>query len=286
VLTGHRIGIESLVLSPDALWLVSLDFFDTVCFWDMASGTLVNTFKISGAASHIAISPCGTMAACPVGGFLPGKIVLQVWDVVTGESVTFEDVLDVFSSLWSIGRKPHVAFSPDSNLLAMCLDYQVHVWSTKTRKRVLHIRDDETKSSGAGYFDHVSFSPDGSRIQCRAMRPTRSTNLLDDGKETNGSIFQWRTWDSSSGLAVGTKSKGKISAFGDAEQVMLRLGDGQASLAPPLGERHGVPLTFDEVPRVAEVRHANKTDRMGVRLGSCAIVQHEGQLGFLVFDGK
>jgi WD40 repeat protein len=253
-----------------------LDFFDSVRLWDVNSGTLVNSFRVAGTASHVAVSPDCAMVACPVGGFIPGKIVLQVWDTETGKSVAFEDVLDVFSTLWSIGHKPHVCFSPDSKLVAMCLDNHVHVWSTETKKRVLHIRDDECKvDKRRGSFDAISFSRDGNRLQCRLNES--ATGLSASPHR------QWRTWDSTSGLAVGTTTK-IMPPHASTEELVVRLGDGRAALALLRSERQGVSLTFDKVPRVAEVTHSEATDEGGAPLASSAIVQHEGQLGFLVLD--
>ncbi|KAI9136584.1 Utp21 specific WD40 associated putative domain-containing protein, partial [Paraphysoderma sedebokerense] len=60
---GHRNRITDIAFSPDGRWLVSSSLDSTIKTWDLASGCLVDHFKVDRIATSLAFSPVGDFLA-------------------------------------------------------------------------------------------------------------------------------------------------------------------------------------------------------------------------------
>ena len=155
--------VYSIAYSPDGTTILS-GVQDEVRLWDVATGTLKNTIRISSARA--VYSPDGTTI-----GVRASRDVL--WDVATGRE----------KSLTGHPGRPESAlvFSPDSRTIAAGAGGgQVFLWDVATGRH---------KSTLTGHVDttvtSVAFSPDGTTLA--SISQSSSDYSLDGDKE----VFLW-----------------------------------------------------------------------------------------------
>jgi WD40 repeat protein len=140
---------HTAAFSPDGRLLAAGSGDGTVLLWEVATGKQRGRWrKLSGWISDLAFSPDGKGLVATT--WIPGERTLCYWDVVTGK-----DLCDFESR----GRVGHIAFSPDSKLLATDgLDDDndkqlIRLWDLTTGKR-LRLFDSD------GVSGTLAFSPD------------------------------------------------------------------------------------------------------------------------------
>jgi RNA polymerase sigma factor (sigma-70 family) len=143
----HGPMVQAVAFAPDGKTLASpgLRKDNAVILWDAATGKEVrrfighNEYPVS-----IAIAPNGkTLAA----GAQDGSV--RVWDVATGKE------LQRFTN-----RGWHLAYSPDSKLLAVGEVKSIALWDLATGQCVRHLAGYGQVMGGSMVFD-LAFSPDG-----------------------------------------------------------------------------------------------------------------------------
>ena len=143
ILKGHTASVFSVAFSPDGTLLASASGDETVCLWDLATGSVIRRWPAFYPVS-VAFSPDGQLVASA------SVNVVQLWDVATGTAMTVAGDLRQAS-------RPKVRFSPDGSLLAVAGTH-VDCVDVATRQ-LLPARDND------GYVsDCVAFSPDGTLI--------------------------------------------------------------------------------------------------------------------------
>jgi WD40 repeat protein len=91
-----------------------------VILWDVASGEVVRTFRLTDNSISMDFSPDGTILAS-AGGY---EHEVLLWDVESG---------NLLRSLPHNDQIMRVAFSPDGRLLAAgCFDNQIYLWGIPT----------------------------------------------------------------------------------------------------------------------------------------------------------
>lgn len=134
---------------------------DTVQTFDVASGKLRQTFRVTPWAVSVAISPDDKQLAAGSGMTTPTGVV-KIWNLTTGQS---SQVLESpsYSGVWD------VAFSPDGKQLAAASGYyqssskwnipgEVIVWNVDTGVALHRLRGHQN------CVWNVAFSPDGKRL--------------------------------------------------------------------------------------------------------------------------
>ena len=139
--------VHALAFSPDSQRLVTGCRDGTVKVWRVDSAKeLLNLQGHSAMIRSAAYSPDGKLIAGSSAGD-GGKVIL--WDAKDGsKKFTFDQ---------PAGGALHVAFSPDSRLLAAAMAQEVHIWETATGKEVAELKVN-TRPRG------VAFSHDNKRL--------------------------------------------------------------------------------------------------------------------------
>ena len=78
ILEAHRRRVSSVAFSADGQWLASAGFCDTIDIWDLATGTIHQTFEDHGWVQSVSFSPDMRWL---VSGSGKG---IKVWDLATG----------------------------------------------------------------------------------------------------------------------------------------------------------------------------------------------------------
>ena len=123
-LRGHKMVVCSASFSPDGKTLVTVGTDKSVKMWKVPSWEEMPALTNQSVVETIHMTP---VAFSPDGRFLAvgglGKTV-QVWNILTGKKMTINAPTDQGSGI------PHLAFSPDSSLLAFgsSWDRRVHIW--------------------------------------------------------------------------------------------------------------------------------------------------------------
>jgi len=145
-LTGHELGVNSVVYSPDGLLLASGSSDDTVRIWDTRTGeqTMPPLLSDCGYVLCVAFAPDGTTVAS---GTQSGAVCM--WRL-----------LDSPASLQRLSGHSDwvqsISFSPNRPLLVSASDdHSVRLWSTSTGQQ-LTVLEGHT-----GHVVSVTFSPDG-----------------------------------------------------------------------------------------------------------------------------
>ena len=119
LLTGHRVGVNSVVYSPDGNTIASGNWHE-IRLWDVTTGEHITTFEVDAGRS-IAFSPDGnTIASGSNGG------TIHLWDIGTRQlKTTLSGHADIISS---------IAYSPDGNTTATASkDHTVRLWDATIR---------------------------------------------------------------------------------------------------------------------------------------------------------
>ena len=143
-LTGHSLGVYSVVYSPDGRYLASGSFDKNIKIWEVATGKELRTLTgHSDMVWSVAYSPDGRYLASG-----SSDETIKIWEVATGTKL--RTLTGHSNIVWS------VVYSPDGRYLASgSLDKTIKIWevATETELRTL-----------TGYTDLVSsvvYSPDG-----------------------------------------------------------------------------------------------------------------------------
>jgi WD40 repeat protein len=108
--------IHDLAFSPDGKYLATGGRVTAVILWDVTSGEVVKTFRLTDNAISMDFSPDGKILAT-AGGY---EHEVRLWDVESG---------DLLHSLPHNDQLTSVAFSPDGRLLAVgCFDSNIYLW--------------------------------------------------------------------------------------------------------------------------------------------------------------
>ncbi|MGY0056684.1 WD40 repeat domain-containing serine/threonine protein kinase [Streptomyces sp. LZ34] len=125
---GGKDGLYDLALSPDGKVLAADAGVEGVRLWDTGSRKKIETLTFtSQMIGSVAFSPDGkSLAASEAGG------AVQVWSTATWNPVrTLDKSIEEAAEALSEARQSFsdaLAFSPDSKLLAVSLDYRLALW--------------------------------------------------------------------------------------------------------------------------------------------------------------
>lgn len=123
--------------------LVTATADEPACFWEHAKGGQRKCLEGTDGASHIVLSPDGTLLAAASGA------LVRVWDAATGKEV---DRLQHDALVHAL------VFSPDGTTLATASrDNKARVWSFAKKQKALVLNHD-------GAVKAVAFSPDGKAL--------------------------------------------------------------------------------------------------------------------------
>ena len=139
---------------PDGKHLIASEQDGDIGLWDIAGGKLVRSFKraIKGGVATVSVHPNGKVLVSAEGGF---NAKLQFYRVDNGELL--EVTLDGYD-LEQRAEAQEAMFTGDGKYLVARIDWQLHVWDLKTRKRVAQYG---TKGNYIGAF---ALSGDGKRL--------------------------------------------------------------------------------------------------------------------------
>jgi WD40 repeat protein/serine/threonine protein kinase len=164
VLLGTGFVIRSAPLTPDGS-RVAIRTGDVLYVYDTATGQEVLHLAVKGHSNFadLAISPDGKKFA--LGGAVPGKYVVYVWEADTGKEIAVLKGLDtagaqkgLLAEMWG------VAVSPDGRKVAGSdMQGNLFVWDTATGSRRLQIDAHSNPSPQRGNTRNttVNFNPDG-----------------------------------------------------------------------------------------------------------------------------
>ena len=224
----EKYNVYSVKLSPDGTKLVTVSFGDRIKLWDIASGSILNTFLKASAQAIVVVvfSPDGTKLAS--GGW-DNNVTL--WDVSDGTIIkTFKGHSRAVVS---------IAFSPDgTKLISASWDKSVILWDIAT---------DSLIRSFTGHTDFVysvAFSPDGSKIASGSgsivkLWDVNKGSLIHDFAASGSAVAfspdgtklvtgDLKTWDVSSGSLLNNFFYGAsaLAYFSDGTKLASGSSDG------------------------------------------------------------
>ena len=141
-LVGHTDKLWQVVYSPDGKQLATASLDGTARIWDAATGAVLATVKLDGAALSVAYSPDGSLLA--VGGRDPN---VRIWDVAAGRQRAALPVIE---------RVTQVLFSPDGTQILTAEDSGFTAWAVTGAR----VHDFDAVKAGVG----LAYSADGLRM--------------------------------------------------------------------------------------------------------------------------
>jgi WD40 repeat protein len=279
LLIGHNGWIKSVAFNPSSTMLASVADSNSICLWDVTSGTEIQTLTTpyTGAACSIAFSPDGnTLAAAFSNNFI------QLWDIKTAEeaveigivtgdttgAIACSPVANIFAfashdntiQLWDMHTKAvtgtltghtskitSIVFSLDGNTLASASeDNTLRLWNIYTGIEIGRLT--------RPVFDvySMAFSPDGS-ILATTTRYSKNIRLWDTytGKEVlrlRGNYLCSTAFNPNDSTLLTSSAENLIGIYGyqSLRQVITApLADEHraATAAPSAPERNTTQLT-------------------------------------------
>lgn len=197
---GHSQAVDSVAFSADGNYALSGGQDKSVRLWEVASGTLVQSFiGHEKAVLSVAISPDGRQV-------LSGSSdrTLKLWDVTTGNITrTFAGHDDAVAS---------VAFSPDGKFaLSGSFDKSIRLWQVATGDSIRSFTGHQKAVLS------VAFSPDGQSIVSGSEDKTVMLWEVDSGKNTH--TFK-REVHAFSAVAGHTKSVNAVAFSPDGQFIL------------------------------------------------------------------
>ncbi len=176
--SGHRLAVIGVALSPDGKMLASTYDDQTVRLWDVNTGQQIRTLTEQIRTPSGYRRMCRSVAFSPDGNMLVSggghRNTVDLWDVNTGEQIRlltinahFEQKINsLIGTGWSTINGEDVAFSPDGNTIAITGPSAIHLWDTGTGQhhRILH-NGQYPGQYPVEVITDIAFSPDGS-IAC------------------------------------------------------------------------------------------------------------------------
>jgi dipeptidyl aminopeptidase/acylaminoacyl peptidase len=197
-LRGGKGGVGALAFSPDGKVLAAASNGQddhVLRLWDPATGKLLRWMKRGYCDTpSVAFSPDGRMVAVA-----SGEQAVAVWEVATGGK---RFTLPKQRGWWV----RCVAFSPDGNLLATCVDNAVCLWSRLTLTEVKRF------TGHRGGVTSLAFTPDG-------------RTLISGSDDTTALLWDVR------GLARAARPRPRKLKPGEAEKWWADLGGTDAARA-------------------------------------------------------
>ena len=152
-MTGHRLGVNSVIVSPDGVNVISSDVIGKVFAWKLTSGKKVGGFEgVRGRVESLAFSPDGklVMAADTLRN-------VHLWIAANGQPA-----LSPISQRWPVKS---VTFSPDSTLAAAaCGDGTISILDLTDGSEKLSIKPPTGESLATRALNSVAFSADGKSL--------------------------------------------------------------------------------------------------------------------------
>ncbi|MBI4664542.1 MAG: protein kinase [Verrucomicrobia bacterium] len=152
-LPGHIEGVPGIAFSPNGSRIASVAKDHTVRVWEIATGRVVWTDRLSGAGQSVAYSPGGDLLA--TGNWDNGSV--ELWDARTGKRLRELRTSVSARAIWS------VQFSPNGRYLATASENDgVKVWALKSEAAGSSEAKVEVTpvKSFAGHFGSLIFSVD------------------------------------------------------------------------------------------------------------------------------
>ena len=186
LLTGHTSLVNSVCFSTDGRILASSSNEDgTIRLWDVATGTLQQTFTLFPYITGVCLSPDGRTLA----GVKEDEVgyQLELWDVATGalRHTLYPSVAG------SPDRILSMDFSPDGRTLVSGHSNRVRLWDVTTGelRRTLNAHTDG--GSPTRVVNIVRFSPDGKTLVSAILEEKRS--------QDENNAYTIHLWDVASG---------------------------------------------------------------------------------------
>ena len=186
LLTGHTFGVTSVCFSTNGHILASSSSEDgTIRLWDVATGTLQQTFTLFPYITGVRLSPDGSTLA----GVKEDEVgyQLELWDVATG---ALRHTLYP-SGEESLGRILSMDFSPDGRTLASGHSNRVRLWDVTTGD----LQQTFSAHTDGGYptrvVNIVRFSPDGKTLVSAILEEKKSQDA--------NNAYTIHLWDVASG---------------------------------------------------------------------------------------
>ncbi|KAF3315864.1 hypothetical protein TWF173_003061 [Orbilia oligospora] len=145
-------GVWGLAISDDGKTLASVSKDKEVSVWDLATGDLRRTMKISqgGSVRGIAVPSNGELVVVNLGASSSGYWIV-VWNTITGDPL---QTLQVGAKSTS-----YIVFSPNGEMIASSSwGGRIRIWNTSTWE-LLHVFQEHR-----GAVSHIAFAPDSKTL--------------------------------------------------------------------------------------------------------------------------
>jgi eukaryotic-like serine/threonine-protein kinase len=209
-LNAHTEPVMALCYSPEGKVVASASFDFSIILWDVASLQKVTTlFGHAGAVDCVVYAPDGKTLAS--GGF-DSKVLLWKTGVRTGPTVLQGDPSP------SLFAFPSVAFSPDSNLLAMPSNNRTILWDCRemVKRRIL----DEGSREDRRFMSSTvaAFSLDGKTLAVEAGNQLTLWDVATGEKQKQYRLAS-ASYPAGRQVALG---RGRISFSADGRYLVSR----------------------------------------------------------------
>ena len=209
VLTDHKLGVNSIVFSPNGQFLASGHKFNNIRLWDVERGKLELIFKGHSYPlwiQSVAFAPNGeTLASLSISiQSSDHKAEILLWDAATGEYITTLIGHDKAINNSIPLHSSSIAFSPDGKILASgSLDGTVRLWDPNTAasdsflpqlRRAVFGYHKGTIRAHTSHVLSVALSPDGRTLASGSSNQTvrlwdlRSRKLKASLKEHRAAV--------------------------------------------------------------------------------------------------